>query len=320
MIFQERIKKMNVEKRNKYAEKLVENGIDTLSGELKNRNDYIILKKSLPEGIQAKIKRLAYLADENNYYLRLNLNKQDKRKEELILKYDVFLENLIDIFEALNCDLNDFELKRVDFCFNAEDKDYFEDFSKLHKFLISCLMVSENTKNNYITYSLLDDELLSIAIKSARFEAENYDKSKESRKKSKYKSRLELRSKASEALVNDIKSVFLGAWLDRLERAYFAYDDTWKAYNNILVKSYLADKEKPKSRRKYTTLTNFVLRNETKIFCRKQLIDLFTKIGVQNPTKTADKYKENHRIEYFSKTDLRFVIDTLEEKFNYYFS
>ena len=125
---------MNVEKRNRYAEKLVENGIDTLSGELKNRNDYIILKKSLPEGIQAKIKRLAYLADENNYYLRLNLNKQDKRKEELILKYDVFLENLIDIFEALNCDLNDFELKRVDFCFNAEDKDYFEDFSKLHKF------------------------------------------------------------------------------------------------------------------------------------------------------------------------------------------
>ncbi len=318
--FKKGFKKMNVEKRNRYAKRLTENGIDTLSGELKNKNNTVIGKKDLPESIQAKIKRLAYLADKDNYYLRLNLNKQSKSKEELILKYDTFLDILINVYESFGCDQDDFELQRVDFCFNSCDTEYFEEYSKIHKFLISCLMVSENTKNSYISHSLLSNELLSIAIKSARFEAENYDKSKESKKRDKYKARLELRSKASEALVNDIKSIYLGTWIDRLERAYFAYNNTWKAYNDVLVKAYLADRDKQKNKRRYTTLTNFVLRNDSNIFCRKQLIDLFTRIGVPNPIKSADKYKQNHRIEYFSKADLRFVIDTLIDKFNYYFS
>lgn len=45
---------MNVEKRNRYAKRLTENGIDTLSGELKNKNNTVIGKKDFANYAQTE--------------------------------------------------------------------------------------------------------------------------------------------------------------------------------------------------------------------------------------------------------------------------
>jgi hypothetical protein len=50
------------------------------------------------------------------------------------------------------------------------------------------------------------------------------------------------------------------------------------------------------------------------------MIDLLSRIGdTSNPAKKADKFKAKHKIEYFSKRDLEYVIDTLKQKTVEYF-
>ena len=51
------------------------------------------------------------------------------------------------------------------------------------------------------------------------------------------------------------------------------------------------------------------------------MIDLLSRFEeVKNPTKKADKFKDNHKIEYFSQKDLEYIIEILKKKTGEYFN
>ena len=88
-----------------------------------------------------------------------------------------------------------------------------------------------------------------------------------------------------------------------------------------LEQLYKRDIAKPPKERNYLSLNAFLLQHKEAIYTRKQMIDLVSRFEeVGNPTKKADKFKDKHRIEYFSQKDLDYIIGILKKKTSEYFN
>lgn len=304
---------MNKDKRNKYTQIMTLNGIHTLSGYLPLQ----INPEQVTENAE-KIKRCNYQIAKNRTYLWLNPNKKGLN-ERLITSYSGLLSVIGGIFQELDSDKAEYEIVRADFCFNSQENSY-EDYKKLHRLLLSCLSKAYKYKNCYHTVDLWESETLSIAIKKDDAEAENYNKAKQSWGLDESSNRLELRSKKCNCTIDNLSDVIEVKWGKQLNKAIEHFEDVQKEYNLHLEMLYKADLEKDSRDRNYLNLDAFLLQYKDCIFTRKQLIDLLSRFEeIKNPVKKANRFKERHHIEYFSKADLNMIVRCLKEKMNDFF-
>lgn len=305
---------MNIEKRNDYEKKMILNGIDTLSGYIYRQ----VSEKDMENGVKWNINQCNYQTDNERTYLLINPNKNGK-SERLITKYSEFVEKMNFILSSLGADLNELDVIRADFCFNSTDKTTYNSYQKLHRLIISCLAKAYKYKNCYVSCDLWDFERLSVAIKKDDSEIENYNKDRQSEGTDESANRLELRSKRMSG--TSIEYQFMTKWFERLDKARKCFDEVQMESNNHLEKLYKKDLNKPPKERNYLSLNAFLLQYKEAIYTRKQMIDLVSRFEeVKNPTKKADKFKENHKIEYFSQKDLDYIIKVLKDKATEYFS
>lgn len=305
---------MNIQKRNEYEETMNLNGIDTLSGYVPQQ----VSDKDMKNGVKANVNQCNYQTSNERTYLLINPNKNGDG-EKLITKYSEFVEKMSFILENIGVDLSEYDVIRADFCFNSTDKTTYNKYQKLHRLLISCLAKAYKYKNCYVSCDLWDWARLSIAIKKDDSEIENYNKARESEEQDECANRLELRSKRMSG--TSIEYQFMTKWFERLDKASKCFDEVQTESNNHLEKMYKQDLSKPPKERNYLSLNAFLLQHKEAIYTRKQMIDLVSRFEeVKNPTKKADKFKEYHKIEYFSKKDLDFIIEVLKKKTSEYFN
>ena len=301
-----------MDKRDAYAETMTLNGIDTLSG-------YVPGKVESTKEVKENIKQCNYQTNRERTYLLINPNKQSEKKEKLITKYSDFVKKMSEILDAVGVDLIDYDVIRCDFCFNSRDEKSYRDYQKLHRLLLSCLAKAYTYRNCYVSCDLWDYDRLSIAIKKDDSEAENYNKKRESEGKDESANRLELRSKRMSGTT--IEYQFMTKWFERLEKARKQFKNVQMESNYHLERLYKRDLAKPKKERDYISLNAFLMQYREAIYCRGQMIDLLSRFDeVKNPTRRANRFKENHKIEYFSQADLNKIIDVLREKTEEYFN
>jgi hypothetical protein len=306
---------MNIQKKLEYPEKMNLYGIDTLSGYIPRRVKETEYNLSTAK---VNINQCNYKVDEEKTYLLINPNKQGEG-ESLITKYSDFVKKMEHILDSVGVDLNEYDVIRADFCFNSTDTSTYNSYQKLHRLLISCLAKAYKYKNCYVSCGLWDFERLSIAIKKDDSEVENYNKHRESEGKDESANRLEFRSKRMSG--TSIEYQFMTKWFERLDKARNCFNDVQTEYNNHLESLYKNDIVKPPRERSYLSLNAFLLQHKETIYTRKQMIDLLSRFDeVKNPTKRADKFKDKHRIEYFSQKDLEYIIEVLKEKTTQYFN
>jgi hypothetical protein len=294
------------------------NGVDTLAGVLKG-------SKTPSSYIKDNINQCNYRTSKDETYILVNPNKNPKG-EKLINQYSYFLYQMDYILEEMGADTEDFGLVRCDFCFNSTDKSSFEAYKKLHRLILSCLAKAYKYENCYVSCDLWDFERLSIAIKKDDSEAENYNKCLQSKGKDESANRLELRSKRLRDTGNYkdvIPYQFLIKWFERLDNAIEYFDDVQTEYNNHLEKLYRADIAKPPKERDYLSLSAFLVQYRECIYTRHQMIDLLTRLKdlgqYENPTSKADRFKDQHKIEYFTQRDLKYIVSVLKRKAEEYF-
>ena len=305
---------MNIQKREEYENTMTLNGIDTLSGYVPD----VITYNDMKNGVKDNINRCSYQPDRERTYIVVNPNKSGSG-EKLITKYSEFVEKMTFILNSMNVNLDDMDVIRADFCFNSTDKQSYYSYQKLHRLLISCLAKAYKYKNCYVSNSLWDFERLSVAIKKDDSEIENYNKYSESDGKDESANRLEMRSKRMSGTT--IEYQFMTKWFERLDKAQKVFEDVQKEYNDHLEKLYKDDLRKIPKERDYLSLNAFLLQHKECIYTRKQMIDLVERFEeVKNPTKKADKFKDSHKIEYFSKKDLEYIIKILKKKTTEYFN
>lgn len=313
--YTEVLKSMNIQKRNEYAEKMNLNGIDTLSGYVPRK---VLNENEFKNGVGVNVNQCNYQADNERTFLLINPNKQGEG-ESLITKYSDFVKKMEHILESVGADLEEYDIVRADFCFNSRDISSYGTYQKIHRLLISCLAKAYKYKNSYVTHDLWDDERLSIAIKKDDSEVENYNKHRQSDGTDESANRLEFRSKRMSG--TSIEYQFMTKWFERLDKARESFDDVQKKCNDHLERLYKNDIAKPPKERNYLSLNAFLLQYKESIYTRKQMIDLLSRFDeVKNPTKRADKFKDKHRIEYFSQKDLEYIIEVLKEKTTRYFN
>lgn len=224
-----------------------------------------------------------------------------------------------EILDAVGVDLIDYDVIRCDFCFNSRDEKSYREYQKLHRLLLSCLAKAYTYRNCYVSCDLWDYDRLSIAIKKDDSEAENYNKKRESEGKDESANRLELRSKRMSGTT--IEYQFMTKWFERLEKARKQFKNVQMESNYHLERLYKRDLAKPKKERDYISLNAFLMQYREAIYCRGQMIDLLSRFDeVKNSTRRANRFKENHKIEYFSQADLNKIIDVLREKTEEYFN
>lgn len=303
---------MLVTKRNSYAETFDLCGIDTLSGYIPRELSTAELQNS------ANFNKFYFDEKKQQTYVLINPNKNTASAERLITSYSEFIEKLTAIMQGIGASLDELRIVRADFCINSTDIYSYGAFGKLHKALILCLAECYSVRNCYNTFDLWTGASISVAIKADAFEVENYDKRHQSEGQDECANRLELRAKRIDG--GNIQEQFMLRWYNRLDRAKECFVQMQEHINSELSKIYIEDLKKPQKDKDFISLTAFLLRYKNDIFTRKQLIDLLRKIGINNAAHRADKFKECHRIEYFSQKDLDFVVRCIKEKISKYFN
>lgn len=299
---------MKIEKRNRYINHLYA-CIHTLSGRCFDINDSKIEFEPIIKTCTRKKQhnKCGYV-----YYLQMNPNKIVE-DGDMLRSYSEFKSVMT---EALtNVEAAGFSVTRADLSFNSDELEDYELFKKLNRLLVCCIADAYNVKNFYKTNDGWTDKSLSIAIKSDYIEAENYDKSVEN-PSVKTKCRLELRSKR---ISRSLQDEFMTKWFERLDTAFAHFEHVQDRQNANLLKLWTDDQALPKKDRRFFSLTAFLMQYREAIYTKRQMINLLKDIGVKSPESTAKHFKENHSIEYFSKTDLKTVINALKKATRSYF-
>jgi hypothetical protein len=200
---------------------------------------------------------------------------------------------------------------RVDFRIDSKE-DNFNELLKLNKCIILLLSMKYDVKNRYQSYDPLSLENLTIRIQNKYFEAENYNKAYEE-PGGVVKNRLELRSKSmrKDYCIPEL----IEKWSKRLDDLPKYYDILQDKCNTELAARW----QKEKGNRAKGVF-EFVRKYQDNIFCRRQLINFFRMTGEKDPVKSADNFKQNNRIEYFSLKDIEHYIKMVSQALNLYCS
>lgn len=300
---------MKIQRRNRYIQHLYA-CLHTLAGRCVSIDE---LKAGYEPIVKSCSKKKERGKDSYVYYLQMNPNKA-VNDEDMIHSYSEFEEVMFDALTSI--DAVGLVITRADLSFNSDDSDDYELFKKLNRLLICCIADACNVKNCYKASDLWTDRSLSVAIKSDRLEAENYNKELEN-PNVKAKCRLELRSKR---ITGTLKEEFMEKWFTRLDAALDHFEAVQDRYNDNLLMLWQEDQSKLKKDRQYLSLTAFLMRYSDCIYTRRQLINLLTAIGVNKPESTAKHFKEKHTMEFFSKTDLKVIVEGIKKATRKYFN
>lgn len=230
----------------------------------------------------------------------------------------------------------EYRITRADMRFDNYDNSHYLAFAKLNKYIISTLMVTYKVRNKYIALDLVSETQLSIAIKNDYFECENYDREYKNEVTNNQdepaKARLEERTKGRQwrKLTNKelfysesdynmelLKKEFTDEWGNRWNKAKDNLKAVQDIYNDALVKEYQNGINiRPVQ---FRTLTDFIIKNQNRIFTSMQLVDLLKRLGVENPENRAKYHKKKYGIEYFSKQDVEYAINELARATKEYF-
>lgn len=192
---------------------------------------------------------------------------------------------------------------RIDFRFDLYSGLYADVF-KLNKLLLLLLAEYCDIKNRYQCIDMMTAELKTLCIKNQYIEAEAYNKAIQE-PDSGVMCRLELRSKK---LYDDDAEAEkelreLDKWFMRLANCTttFNFNKLIQGLNDNLMERYAEGQE----RKAFANTAEFVTKYEDFIFSTRQLVDLYSRMGYQNPNSKATKYKKSHKLECFSLKDIR---------------
>lgn len=236
------------------------------------------------------------------------------------------------------CGVTDYSIMRVDLRLDSYDSEHYRLYSKLHKYLLSCLAVTYKVRNVYKTENLFSNQLLSMAIKNEYIQCECYNREEKSKltenHAEKAKSRLEERTmpkswrmiaskkfeNKSESNIEDMRREFVNTWSDRWKKAIATanIEAVWSKYNGELARIYQEDKTAYPV--KFRSLTDFLIQYQDCIFCHRQLVNLLELIGVDNAESRARNHKKRYGIEYFSKSDLKKAVEEIKRATEKFFS
>ena len=243
----------------------------------------------------------------------LNLNKIDGE----IFTYSRFNE-LLDMFmDSIGVDT--YKITRADMRTDSYDPEDYQKYAKLYRYLISMLAVSYQVNNTYRTTDLFTQKQLSVAVKNKYFECENYDKRAESKGLDMAACRLEERCKSLDGA--DLKYEFAVHWFKRWDKALENMELVHRKYNIELERIYLEDRYSDPV--KFRGLTDFLIQYQNCIFCKRQMVELLSKIGIGGAEKAATRAK-NHKyrygIEYYSEKDVRKAVDEIKRSTEAFFN
>lgn len=304
---------MNVNKRMAFVDEQTKVGIHTGNGTTKDTVD--LDKVSNNSFIETCNIRKARNEEHNETYMRINPNK--KYNGYIADEYSEFQATVKDLFDELG--LNSFEWKRIDLSFNTLDNMYYANYTKLNRLLIACLADSANDSNTYDTKDFWNGRTKSLATKNGYREVEFYDKHDESKRKSPYYSRLELRSKR---ISGGIEHEFLHIWFERLDKAAQHFEKVQDRFNQNMVEIYMEDLSKKKPDRDFLNITSFLMTRRDYIFTNSQLKKLLLMLGMneKEAQNKAYNFKKRHSIEYYKKEDLDAIIADIKGRILEYFS
>lgn len=257
----------------------------------------------------------------------INLNKINGD----LLSFDDFKEKFEIFRESIG--MENYRFQRADFRLDSYDKEHYQAFSKLNKYLISAVALTYNVKNCYKTDGLFSHKQLSIAIKNDYFQLENYDRNAKSliteNHQESAQSRLEERTVAKEfrRLYSDdhcrdgmeiLKKEFTLNWFSRWDKALENLDAVGNRYNDELERIYREYKDAYPVR--FRSTTEFVMQYQDSIFSQKQLINLLKRLGVASAKERAKSYKKRYGLEYISKKDAKTAVEEIKRATLDYFS
>ena len=94
-----------------------------------------------------------------------------------------------------------------------------------------------------------------------------------------------------------------------------------RKYNIELERIYLEDRYSDPV--KFRGLTDFLIQYQNCIFCKRQMVELLSKIGIGGAEKAATRAK-NHKyrygIEYYSEKDVRKAVDEIKRSTEAFFN
>lgn len=245
--------------------------------------------------------------------IQLNLNKYNGKDVFEHGKYEEYFKSITTVQN-----IQDSKFNRVDFAFDTYSVDDYKKYFKLNNYLLLLMACKFKTTNNYRTQDLFIPETHSIAIKNKTIEVENYDKVKESNGKSKVTNRLELRRKdmLNKKSLNT-PSELHDYWCSVLDDLPNYMDILLERENDAIMKFYAEHKKDASA--KWTNTNGFIALNSDNIFSSKQLTDLYSRLGKDNPKEKAKKYKYRNKLEYINKGELETYINILKYAMQNYF-
>lgn len=208
--------------------------------------------------------------------------------------------------------ISEYRVSRADLRLDSLRPDFFKNYWKLHRYLISALALEYGVRNRYKTEDLISDDKLSLSVKGRGFQIEFYDKRAETNGADIVMARLEERSLArGDASLSDLTFEFGDAWKERWRAALEKLDYVQKVYNAYMHKQY---RDKVLDHR--MKVNEFLLINAENFFTRDQMVQFLTEVGnVGNPQKVADnfrnRYKDKCNLEFFSKADCKHAVDEI---------
>lgn len=234
------------------------------------------------------------------YYYTLNLNKYAGKElwtQSEFNKY--FHEALFD----LGLSEEDTVFYRIDYRFDQLE-DTYQEQEKLHLALIALLSRTYKMENFYQSLNPITYEGLTVRAQGARYQFENYNKSKED-PCCPARNRFEIRT----LKVNDRCDIsrLMEEWIIRMRKALKNYDNLQNLCNMELVKLYQSEMKSKKVR----TLSEFIRKYQQTIFSNSQLVDLMKQLGKENPKSSAHNCKIKNKIEFVSRKDLETYIDKM---------
>lgn len=200
---------------------------------------------------------------------------------------------------------------RIDFRFDDYCNPY-EDLYKINKLLLLLVAERYDIKNKYQSIDLESAKLKTLRIQNKYLEMECYNKAEEENG-SLIKCRLELRAKAlyDDEDEQNKERRELENWLKRLEQVTDRKQGTFTALIDRLNSHLMERYKEHTDRGQINSTSEFITKYADFIFTTPQLVDLYSRLGYNNPKVSASKYKRTHKIEFYSLKELRNYVNQI---------
>lgn len=231
-----------------------------------------------------------------------------------VLKYSQFKRIIGEITEQVG--LQKWYYSRADLKFDSFGIGNYNNYLKLNKLLtmLFTMVFTIKPKNQKQAIGLFTDEVTSLWVKNDDIEIQCYNKDEQSEGKNPADARFEVRRKR---LYTDDISIIRDYWLKKFDQLPQYYNQLQDKINDYLIQSYLQDKDKlPKV---FRNENDFVMQHQNSIFCHRQLVDLYQRMGFKNADRKARNYKARYGLERFSKKDIEVILSKYKQGIKNYF-